>query len=195
MNLAMICAKIGLDLSKVEKNTKKHAIFCSILTFLLIFQFQQNFSAKHCKINISYTFLVLLTPLSPLYLLKQWQKKNKDISVSVPEQAREFEFFGFQRDHMGTEVLESKSIVKRAENLQKHLNFRSFLSLAALKSDGRARNSKFYVQWLMPNDLIPISTWQLCQQWKYLQFCVFFGHIWHTMPPGGRYLHSWIKPN
>ena len=83
MNLAMICAKIGLDLSKVEKNTKKHAIFCSILTFLLIFQFQQNFSAKHCKINISYTFLVLLTPLSPLYLLKQWQKRNRDISVSV----------------------------------------------------------------------------------------------------------------
>ena len=83
MNLAMICAKIGLDLSKVEKNTKKHAIFCSILTFLLIFQFQQNFSAKHCKINIPYTFLVLLTPLSPLYLLKQWQKRNRDISVSV----------------------------------------------------------------------------------------------------------------
>ena len=83
MKLAMICAKIGLDLSKVEKNMKKHAFFCSILTFLLIFQFQQNFSAKHCKINISYTFLVLLTPLSPLYLLKQWQKKSRDISVSV----------------------------------------------------------------------------------------------------------------
>ena len=40
-----------------------------------------------------------------------------------PEQARELEFFGFQRDHVGTEVLEAKNIVKRAKNHQKHLNF------------------------------------------------------------------------
>ena len=36
---------------------------------------------------------------------------------------RELELCGFQRDHVGTEVLEAKNIVKRAENCKKHLNF------------------------------------------------------------------------
>ena len=49
-------------------------------------------------------------------------------------------FFGFQRDHVGTEVLEAKNVVNRAKNCKKHLNFQCFLSLAAPKWDGRARN-------------------------------------------------------
>ena len=75
----------------------------------------------------------------------------------------ELEIFGFQRDHVGTEVLEAKNIVKRAENRKKHLNFPCFLSLAALKPHGRARDCKVYTQGFMPDDLIPISTRYLCQ--------------------------------
>ena len=74
-----------------------------------------------------------------------------------PEQAREFKFFGFQRNHVGTEVLETKNIVKRAENCKKHLNFRCFLFLGALKQHGRARNVKNQLEGISPDILVPFS--------------------------------------
>ena len=96
MNQAMVCAKIGLDFSKLKKNTKKHTIFCSISTLFYIFQFQQNFSAKHCQIIIPNSFLLVLTPLSPLYLVKQWLKKNWGFSGSVTGSATCFRTLQFQ---------------------------------------------------------------------------------------------------
>ena len=61
------------------------------------------------------------------------------------------------RDHVVTELLQSKNLSKSAKNRQNSLNFISFSFLEALKLHGRARNLKYQLEGFPPDILVPIS--------------------------------------
>ena len=52
MNLAMVCAKIGLDLSKLKKNTKNTPLFAQFQHFSIFFNFSKNRFNKEIRERI-----------------------------------------------------------------------------------------------------------------------------------------------